>query len=102
MDVDQEVVVASASKMLSAAAILWAVDNAQSASISTPVKEYLPWWKTYSARPDPRSDVTLEHMLSQTDGFGESPTFNFTEGAQAIFEKDYASLAQPPKSFTML
>jgi CubicO group peptidase (beta-lactamase class C family) len=104
MAADEEVVVASASKMLSAAAILWTVDEHASGSHplrSMPVKSYLPWWKTTDPA-DPRADVTLEHMLSQTDGFGQSPTFNFTEGAQDIFQKDYASLATPPKIFTML
>jgi len=68
--------------------------------ISTPVTDYLPFWKTDAQ--DPRNAVTLEHMLSQTDGFGQSPTANFSEGAEAIFEKDYASLATPAKIFTML
>jgi CubicO group peptidase (beta-lactamase class C family) len=102
MSPDDEVVIASASKMLSAAAILWQVDQSSSGvSMSTPVKEYLPWWKPLGP-DDPRGDVTLEHMLSQTDGFGESPTFNFSEDGPTIFAKDYASLATPPKIFTIL
>jgi len=101
MAVDEPVVVASASKMLSAAAILWQVDQIDGASISEPVRNYLPFWKT-SGLEDPRYDVALEHMLSQTDGFGQSPTFNFSEKAPAIFEKDYASLATPPKIFTII
>jgi CubicO group peptidase (beta-lactamase class C family) len=101
MSPDDEVVVASASKLLSAAAILWQVDQSSNISMSTPVQDYLPWWKP-SGSADPRSEVTLEHMLSQTDGFGESPTFNFSEDAPAIFTKDYASLATPPKIFTVV
>jgi len=103
---DDPVVVASASKMLSAAAILWAVDEAAvngGVSIKDPLETYLPWWKKGATDPaDPRKKVTLQNVLSQTDGFGQSPTFNFSDDAQAIFAKDYASFATPPKIFTVL
>jgi len=101
MATDEEVVIASASKMINAAAILWAVDRVDGIKMSDPVHNFLPWWNM-SWEFDPRNDVTLEHMLSQTDGFGQSPTFNFSEGAEAIYKKDYASLATPPKIFTII
>lgn len=92
-------VIASASKWLSAAAILkWA--DKSNVSIARPVRDYVSWWREQVNSEDPRSQVTLQHMLSQTDGFGETLTKNFTEDGLAIFSKDYANLATPQKIFT--
>merc|ERR1719201_1579432 len=68
-------------------------------SISQPVAKHVPWWRT-SSKEDPRKGVTLEHVLSQTDGFGETLAMNFTEDGQTIFDKDFANLAVPQKIFT--
>jgi CubicO group peptidase (beta-lactamase class C family) len=90
-------VIASASKWLSAAAILKWLDSSN-VSLSQSVHEYVPWWS--DRLPDPRAGVTLQHVLSQTDGFGETLTTNFTEDGPTIYSKDYANLATPQKIFT--
>jgi len=98
IETDSVQVIASASKWLSATAILRWLDTA-SVGLTEPVSKYVPWWKS-DASDDPRAGATLQHMMSQTDGFGETLTNNFTEDGKTIFAKDYANLEVPQKIFT--
>lgn len=101
MDAKTVSVIASASKWLSAAAILRWIDSAK-VSLDQPVREYVPWWKPSGpfGMLDPRREVTLKHLISQTDGFGETLGMNFTEDGPAIYANDYANLEVPQKIFT--
>lgn len=71
-DVTEESVhqTASAAKMLTASVIM-AVVRSGKISLSDHPQEYLDWWT--NDPKDPRSKVTLEHLLAFTSGFNESP-----------------------------
>lgn len=63
----------SASKMITSIAIMTLVEDPELAlSLDDPIHKYLEWWTADGN--DPRSGVTLRHLLSQTAGFGVSPS----------------------------
>ena len=62
--------IASATKWLAAMVIMDLVEQGVMALDDRP-QDYLPWWTSDSA--DPRSEVTLEQLLSFTAGFNTGP-----------------------------
>lgn len=66
--------IASASKWWTAATILSLVEEGSMALDDNPQK-YISWWTSDPA--DPRSQITLEHLIAMTAGFqGEPPCVN--------------------------
>lgn len=62
--------IASASKWLASAAIMRLVERGE-LSLDDHPQDYIEWWT--SDPEDPRSKITLAHLLSFTSGFGGSP-----------------------------
>jgi CubicO group peptidase (beta-lactamase class C family) len=71
--VDDEYLIASASKWLSGMVIMSLVEQGAMALDDRP-QEYISWWTSDAA--DPRSRITLEHLLSFTAGFDTGPGEN--------------------------
>ena len=68
MTPDAHVLTASTSKWPSAMALAGVVADGSIKSLDSKVNDYVPWWSTNVS--DPRSNVTLRHLLSFTSGFG--------------------------------
>jgi len=68
------VLTASTSKWPAAMAIAGAVADGSIRSLDSLVSDYVPWW-TVDVE-DPRSYVTLRHLLSFTSGFGQGQPGN--------------------------
>lgn len=91
----------SASKMVSSILINKLADEGL-LNIDTPVNEYIDWW-TKDGK-DPRSKVTLRHLLSMTAGFGsdlfgmhgeascEFSPVSQEECAKTLYEKFYGKV----------
>jgi len=60
---------ASTSKWPLAMMFVGLVNDGTIESLDTPANKYVPWWTTDPA--DPKSKITLRHLLSFTSGFGE-------------------------------
>jgi CubicO group peptidase (beta-lactamase class C family) len=86
--------VASLSKALSSLAVPFLLAESRWKSIDEPLSDALTEW----AAPDPRSAITLRHVLSHTSGL-ETPEYKtWIEGASQDHEKDVLSarLLNPP------
>ncbi|MEL7188294.1 MAG: serine hydrolase domain-containing protein [Pseudomonadota bacterium] len=70
---DQKVPIASASKWLTGATIYRLVEKGEMSLTDNP-QDYLPFWT--NDPDDPRSQVTLENLLSFTSGFNAFPESN--------------------------
>lgn len=61
----------SASKMITAMVMMRIVEAPLGLSLDDRLNQHLDWWTSDDS--DPRADVTLRHLLSQTSGFGGHP-----------------------------
>lgn len=103
----QPVPIASASKLMTAILILKIIDEG-TVSLTDHPQQYLSWWTNDPT--DPRSQVTLEQLLSFTSGFSgdsglvgegipcvEDADTSLAECAQVIYEEFFGN--EPGESF---
>ena len=77
MTLDTHVATASTSKWPMAMALTGLVADGTIKSLDSRASDYISWWTTNAS--DPRSAVTLRHLLSFTSGFGNGQPGNETE-----------------------
>jgi len=68
LTIDSRIGTASTSKWPMAMALTGLVADGTIASLDSLASDYIPWWTKNAS--DPRSEVTLRHLLSFTSGFG--------------------------------
>lgn len=94
----------SASKMITSILINMLAEK-EVLDLDKPLHKYLDWWT--SKRRDPRSKVTLRHLLSQTSGFGSdimgmfgnpscefNPEYTQESCAKELYENYYGVLGE--------